>query len=316
MIPSRHLAQATVHSCRTVRTVGRRRRTAISIRATLLSSLARPVSCVDDAHHAAAAVAVGGQRRHRQHPMRLHCRYLARSSGPSDETPEDKARTFVIGIGHDPKVAQGVVDALSEGGLSGEALLATVRSMAGRWEVGEDEGLEALVASVKKNLALTEGKSMVRIWCVPPNAWSSGEWNEEEEDGEEENETNINNATSQEDREAMMARAFPVEALDGTSITDAAKFGEGEGASTLGEYIECACSGIMACSTCHVVIDPEWINKVGLPNEDEQDMLDLAYSPRKTSRLGCQVVITKDLDGLVIRLPKGANNLMDFVPFE
>eukprot|EP00563_Minutocellus_polymorphus_P006784 CAMPEP_0181037674 /NCGR_PEP_ID=MMETSP1070-20121207/9530_1 /TAXON_ID=265543 /ORGANISM="Minutocellus polymorphus, Strain NH13" /LENGTH=311 /DNA_ID=CAMNT_0023115411 /DNA_START=32 /DNA_END=967 /DNA_ORIENTATION=+ len=311
MIPSRHIAQATAHSCHTVLTAGRRCRTAVSIRTAYLSSLARPVSCVVDAHYAAAAA---GRQRERQHPMRLHCRYLARSSGPSDETPEDKAKTFVIGIGHDAKVAQGVVDALSEGGLSGEALLATVRSMAGRWEVGEDEGLEALVASVKQNSALTEGKSMVRIWCVPPNAWSSGE-GDEEEDGEE-NETNINNATSKEDREAMMARAFPVEALDGTSITDVAKFGEGEGASTLGEYIECACSGIMACSTCHVVIDPEWIDKVGLPNEDEQDMLDLAYSPRKTSRLGCQVVITNDLDGLVVRLPKGANNLMDFVPFE
>ena len=240
--------------------------------------------------------------------MRPQCRYLARSSGPSDETPEDKAKTFVISIGHDAKVAQGVVDALSEGGLSGEALLATVRSMAGRWEVGEDEGLEALVASVKQNLALTEGKSMVKIWCVPPNAWSSGEEDEDSDHDQSEN--------NDENREAMMARAFPVEALDGTSITDVAKFGEGEGASTLGEYIECACSGIMACSTCHVVIDPEWIDRVGMPNEDEQDMLDLAYSPRKTSRLGCQVVITKDLDGLVVRLPKGANNLMDFVPFE
>ena len=94
-------------------------------------------------------------------PFRVSRRSFARSSGPSDETPEDKARTFVIGIGHEPEIAQGVVDALTEGGLSGEALLATVRSMAGRWEVGEDEGLEALVASVKQNLALTEGKSMV-----------------------------------------------------------------------------------------------------------------------------------------------------------
>mmetsp|Transcript_20101 Transcript_20101/g.43336 ORF Transcript_20101/g.43336 Transcript_20101/m.43336 type:complete len:309 (-) Transcript_20101:36-962(-) len=238
-------------------------------------------------------------------PIAMSRRYFARSSDPCDETPKDKAKTFVISIGYDSKLAQGVVDALSEGGLSGEALLATVRSMAGRWEVGEDEGMEALVASVKQNLARTEGKSMVKIWCIPPNAWSSGE-------GEE---ANIASETD-EDRQVMMSRAFPVEALDGTSITDVAKFGEGEGASTLGEYIECACSGIMACSTCHVVIDPAWIDKVGNPGEDEQDMLDLAYSPRETSRLGCQVVITNDLEGMVIRLPKGANNLMDYVPFE
>ena len=254
---------------------------------------------------------ISGCTRPRPHPPPTDTntstsrRYLARSSDPCDETPEDKARTFVISIGYDYKIAQGVVDALSEGGLSGEALLATVRSMAGRWEVGEDEGLEALVASVKQNLALTEGKGMVKIWCVPPNAWSSGE-------GEE---ANVANETEG-DREVMMSRAFPVEALDGTSITDVAKFGEGEGASTLGEYIECACSGIMACSTCHVVIDPTWIEKVGKPSEDEQDMLDLAYSPRETSRLGCQVIITKDLEGMVVRLPKGANNLMDYVPFE
>ena len=309
-MPSQLIARrATAQSCRKALSAGRRHRSAVSSEGTSFSSLERPASCIDDAHHrhayAAAAARAAFQRRQRR--MRPQCRYLARSSGPSDETPEDKAKTFVISIGHDAKVAQGVVEALSEGGLSGEALLATVRSMAGRWEVGEDEGLEALVASVKQNLALTEGKSMVKIWCVPPNAWASGEEDDEDKHDDSENDAN---------REAMMARAFPVEALDGTSITDVAKFGEGGGASTLGEYIECACSGIMACSTCHVVIDPEWIDKVGMPNEDEQDMLDLAYSPRKTSRLGCQVVITKDLDGLVVRLPKGANNLMDFVPFE
>jgi len=232
-------------------------------------------------------------------------RTLARSSGPANETPEDKARSFVIGVGHDPEVARGVVGALADAGLSGDALLATVRSMAGRWEVGEDEGLEDLVASVQKAQAITEGRKMVEFWCVPPNAWASGEG----EEGQE-------RPQSEEDRETMMARAFVVRALEGTSLTDAAKFGEGEGASTLGEYIECACSGIMACSTCHVVIDPEWFDRVGEPEEAEQDMLDLAYSPRDTSRLGCKIVLSKDVDGLVVRLPKNANNLMDYVPFQ
>ena len=72
----------------------------------------------------------------------------------------------------------------------------------------------------------------------------------------------------------------------------------------------------MACSTCHVVIDEKWFDKVGAPCEAEQDMLDLAYSPRETSRLGCQIVLDKTLDGLVVKIPKGANNLMDFVPFQ
>ena len=232
-------------------------------------------------------------------------RTLARSSGLANETPEDKARSFVIGVGHDPEVARGVVGALADAGLSGDALLATVRSMAGRWEVGEDEGLEDLVASVQKAQAITEGRKMVEFWCVPPNAWASGEG----EEGQE-------RPQSEEDRETMMARAFVVRALEGTSLTDAAKFGEGEGASTLGEYIECACSGIMACSTCHVVIDPEWFDRVGEPEEAEQDMLDLAYSPRDTSRLGCKIVLSKDVDGLLVRLPKNANNLMDYVPFQ
>lgn len=151
-------------------------------------------------------------------------------------------------------------------------------------------------------LAKTEGKKTIKIYVVPPNSWNSAE-------GEEEDEETI-------DHNTMMSRAFEVEALEGTSLTDVAKFGEGEGATTLGEYIECACSGIMACSTCHVIVDNEWFEKVGKPCEAEQDMLDLAYSPRDTSRLGCQIVLDATLDGLVVKIPRGANNLMDFVPFQ
>ena len=212
----------------------------------------------------------------------------------------------MISVGYDAAIADGVVKALLESGLRGEALLSTARSMAGRWEVGDDEGLEALVASVKTNMAQSEGKATVRVQVVPPSAWDSGEDGGGEYDAGEERGR----------REAMMARAFPVAALEGTSLTDVAKFGDGEGSSTLGEYMECACSGIMACSTCHVVIDPEWYDRVGPPCEDEQDMLDLAYSPRPTSRLGCQISLKKELDGMVLRIPGGANNLMDYVPFE
>ena len=55
---------------------------------------------------------------------------------------------------------------------------------------------------------------------------------------------------------------------------------------------------------------------VGPPSEAEQDMLDLAYDPCETSRLDCQVTLSPALAGLVMKIPGGANNMMDFIPFE
>ena len=72
--------------------------------------------------------------------------------------------------------------------------------------------------------------------------------------------------------------------------------------------IEGACEGSLACSTCHVIVDPDWFGKLSGPTEDEEDMLDLAFGLEKTSRLGCQIVMTKTLDGLVVRLPAGTRN--------
>ena len=72
--------------------------------------------------------------------------------------------------------------------------------------------------------------------------------------------------------------------------------------------IEGACEGSLACSTCHVVVDPEWFGKLTPPTEDEEDMLDLAFGLEKTSRLGCQLVMTEALDGLVVKLPAGTRN--------
>lgn len=77
----------------------------------------------------------------------------------------------------------------------------------------------------------------------------------------------------------------------------------------LGQYLECACSGVAACSTCHVIVEEEFFRKLTPPNEDELDMLDLAADPAPTSRLGCQIKFTKDLDGLTIQIPKSVNNL-------
>jgi len=72
--------------------------------------------------------------------------------------------------------------------------------------------------------------------------------------------------------------------------------------------IEGACEGSLACSTCHVIVDPAWSAKLAKPTEDEEDMLDLAFGLEETSRLGCQIVMTPALDGLVVRLPASTRN--------
>lgn len=78
-----------------------------------------------------------------------------------------------------------------------------------------------------------------------------------------------------------------------------------------GVDIEGACEGSLACSTCHVIVDPDWADKLVKPSEDEEDMLDLAFGLEKTSRLGCQLVITPALDGLVVKLPASSRNALD-----
>ncbi len=75
-----------------------------------------------------------------------------------------------------------------------------------------------------------------------------------------------------------------------------------------GVDIEGACEGSLACSTCHVIVDPSWFNELAKPTEDEEDMLDLAFDLQETSRLGCQIIMTEALDGLVVKLPAGMRN--------
>lgn len=74
--------------------------------------------------------------------------------------------------------------------------------------------------------------------------------------------------------------------------------------------LEGACEGSLACSTCHVIVDPEWYDLLDPPTEEEEDMLDLAFGLTHTSRLGCQIRITDSLDGLIVTLPAGARNMM------
>jgi ferredoxin, 2Fe-2S len=75
-----------------------------------------------------------------------------------------------------------------------------------------------------------------------------------------------------------------------------------------GVDIEGACEGSLACSTCHVIVDPGWSGKLAEPTEDEEDMLDLAFDLQETSRLGCQIIMTEALAGLTVTLPAGTHN--------
>ncbi|MBI1207302.1 MAG: 2Fe-2S iron-sulfur cluster binding domain-containing protein [Azospirillum sp.] len=77
-----------------------------------------------------------------------------------------------------------------------------------------------------------------------------------------------------------------------------------------GIELEGACEGSLACSTCHVIVAPEWYDLLPDATEDEEDMLDLAFALTKTSRLGCQLIITEELDGLTVKLPAGTRNML------
>jgi 2Fe-2S ferredoxin len=74
--------------------------------------------------------------------------------------------------------------------------------------------------------------------------------------------------------------------------------------------IEGACEGSLACSTCHLIVDPDWFDVLSEASEDEEDMLDLAFGLTATSRLGCQIIVSEELDGLIVTLPAETNNML------
>lgn len=74
--------------------------------------------------------------------------------------------------------------------------------------------------------------------------------------------------------------------------------------------LEGACEGSLACSTCHVVIDEAYFDKLTPATDDEEDMLDLAFGLTHTSRLGCQIIMSDSLDGLRVSLPAATRNIM------
>tara|TARA_Y100000590_G_scaffold82095_1_gene91434 strand:+ start:556 stop:876 length:321 start_codon:yes stop_codon:yes gene_type:complete len=67
--------------------------------------------------------------------------------------------------------------------------------------------------------------------------------------------------------------------------------------------IDADCGGSCACATCHVYVDEKWLNKLPKKENAEQDMLDVAFEPKKNSRLSCQIVVSDKLDGLVVKMP-------------
>ncbi|MFN5127404.1 MAG: 2Fe-2S iron-sulfur cluster-binding protein [Sphingomonadaceae bacterium] len=92
-----------------------------------------------------------------------------------------------------------------------------------------------------------------------------------------------------------------VQAVDGRSLLDVAQ--------AAGQPLEGTCEGQMACSTCHVIIDKDWFDRLPRAVEDEEDMLDLASGARRASRLSCQIILTPELDGLVVHVPAESRNM-------
>lgn len=74
--------------------------------------------------------------------------------------------------------------------------------------------------------------------------------------------------------------------------------------------LEGACEASLACSTCHLYIDQEFIDKLPEASEEEEDMLDLTYGLKANSRLGCQIILNKNLDGIKVHLPPETRNML------
>jgi ferredoxin, 2Fe-2S len=96
-------------------------------------------------------------------------------------------------------------------------------------------------------------------------------------------------------------KEIEVEALVGLSILEVAHENDID--------LEGACEGSLACATCHVVLEDKVYNMLEEPEEAEEDMLDLAFGLTHTSRLGCQIILTKELDGMRIKLPSATRNI-------
>ena len=91
-----------------------------------------------------------------------------------------------------------------------------------------------------------------------------------------------------------------VDAPAGSTLLDVAQ--------ATGQPLEGACEGQMACSTCHVIVDPQDFERLPPASEEEDDLLDLAWGVMRTSRLACQIMLSDELDTLTVKMPGGFHN--------
>ena len=88
-----------------------------------------------------------------------------------------------------------------------------------------------------------------------------------------------------------------VDAEDGMTVMESA-------VKNMVPGIDADCGGACACATCHVYVEPDWLEKTGAREEMEEDMLDFAFDVRDNSRLSCQIKVAPELDGLTVRVPE------------
>ena len=91
-------------------------------------------------------------------------------------------------------------------------------------------------------------------------------------------------------------KTYAVDVSNGLSVMEGAVQNDIPG-------IDADCGGGMACATCHVYVKEEWFNKLPKKEDGEEDMLDMAFEPNKFSRLSCQIIVSDDLDGLIVNIP-------------
>ena len=91
-------------------------------------------------------------------------------------------------------------------------------------------------------------------------------------------------------------KSHTIEVANGLSVMEGAVQNDIPG-------IDADCGGGMACATCHVYVKEDWLNKLPLKEDGEEDILDMAFEPKKNSRLSCQLVVSDQLDGLIVNIP-------------
>ena len=94
----------------------------------------------------------------------------------------------------------------------------------------------------------------------------------------------------------LSGKSQTIEVANGLSVMEGAVQNDIPG-------IDADCGGGMACATCHVYVNEEWFDKVPKKEDGEEDMLDMAFEPKKNSRLSCQIIVSDELDGLVVNTP-------------